>query len=135
MHVPTHNFGSVGENIDEIQKRVIDALFHVRDADGPSEFLVSIFLPEAQCHLLVSIDPETDHRCRLQVLSQTVEGARVVDQFTAKEYEQAVRYVRHILLEFDRQRTVSNLVITTDGRRVRDVSSLVDQHETASTGE
>ena len=135
MHIPTHNFGSVGENIDEIQKRVIDALFHVTDADGPSELLVSIFLPEAQCHLLVSVDPETSHRCRLQVLSQAVDGARVIDQFTAKEYEQAVRYVKHILLEFDRQRTVSNLVITTDGRRVRDALSLVEQHETANTDE
>lgn len=132
MHVPTHNFAGVEGNVEEVQKRVIDALFHVRDSNGPSAFVVSVFLPEAQCHLLVALDAEEPHRCRLTVVSRDVEGARVLRRLEAREYEEAVRYVTHIVREFDRRRPVSNLVVTTDGRRVRDVVSLVHQHEAAA---
>lgn len=128
MHVPTHNYAGIDGNLEEILHRVIDALFHVRDADGPSAFVVSVFLPEAQCHLLCAIDEETPHRCTLTVVSQSVEGGDVVTQRTANEYEQAVQYVRHILLEFDRQKQISNLLVTTDGRRVRGVLSQTRQH-------
>lgn len=135
MHVPTHNFGEVEERIEEIQKRIVDALFHVRDSDGPSALVVSVFLPEAQCHLLVALDAEAPHRCRLTFLSRTVDEVRVVERVTAKEYEQAVQYVKHVVLEFDRRRTVSNLLVTTDGRRVKDVMSLAHQRDATDAGE
>jgi len=127
MHVPTHSFGEVDPNIEEIQKRVIDSLFHVRDSDGSSAFVVSIFLPESQCHVLVALNEENPAECALTVVGQTVNESSIKKQCSADEYEQAVSYVKHILLEFDRRRTVSNVVITTDGLRVKDVSGLVHQ--------
>lgn len=135
MHVPTHNFGEVSSRIEEIQKRVIDALFHVRDADGPSGLVVSVFLPEAQCHALVELDDEDEDRCRLTIVSRTVEAAGVKEHITADDYEAAVQYVKHLLLEFDERRTVSNVVVTTDGRRVKDVRGLAREHESTSPGE
>lgn len=134
MDVTTHSFGSIAGNLAEIQRRVIDALFHVRGSAGPSAFVASVFLPEAQCHVLVAIDPEARHRCEVIVVSRSVDGARVIDRRTADEYEQAVQYVRHILLEFDRRRTVSNLVVTTEEGRVRDVRDLADRQAPSSDG-
>lgn len=129
MHVPTHNFSSIGENIDEIRKRVIDALFHVRDTDGASALLVSVFFPEAQCHLLVELDPDDPHRCQLTVAKQTPEEATVIDSVDARDYDRAVEYLLSILEGFDAERSVSNLVVTTDGRRIQDVTGLIYRPE------
>jgi len=125
MHVPTYNFTEVADNIDEIQKRFIDALFHVRDTEGASALLVSVFLPDAQCHVLVELDPDEPHRCHLTVVNHTPEEATVTEEITAEEYEEAVQYVKQIATTFDDRRPVSNVVITTDGRRVRDVTGLL----------
>lgn len=125
MHVRTHNFSSIAGNLDEIQKRVIDALFHVRDTEGASAVLVSVFLPEAQCHVLVELDSEDPARCQLTVAKQTPAEATVIDRVDARDYERAVEYVTHILQGFEDRRAVSNLVVTTDGRRVQDVTSLI----------
>lgn len=126
MHVPTYNFTDIEASIDEIEARVVDALFHVRDTDGEA-VLVSVFLPDAQGHVLVGIDPDVPHRCHLTVVESTPEDASVVERVTAYEFEQAVRYVTHIVVAFDQRRTVSNLVVTTDDDRVGDVvSSLAD---------
>jgi len=125
MHVRTHNFSSIDGNVDEIQKRVIDALFHVRDTEGASAVLVSVFLPEAQCHVLVELGSEDSARCQLTVAKQTPAEASVIDRVDARDYERAVEYVTHILRGFEDRRSVSNLVVTTDGRRVQDVTGLV----------
>lgn len=127
MHVRTYNFAEVAANIREIQERIIDALFHVRDSEGVSSLLVSVFLPDGQCHLLVDVDRETGHQCRVTIVKQTPEAAEVTRRLPTKDFDETVHYLEHIVLEFDRRRPVSNLVVTTDGRRVRDVTSRLDR--------
>jgi hypothetical protein len=123
MHVHTFNFTEFEGGIRELLERTVDALVHVRDTDGASALVVSVFLPDAQCHLLFELDDAAPGYCDLTVVEQNPEDAVVLQELPAKKYDEALGYVRHIVETFLERRSVSNVLVSTDGRRVQDVRS------------
>lgn len=130
MHVHTFNFTEFDGGIRELLERTIDALFHVRDTDGVSSLVVSVFLPDGQCHVLVELDDDEPHRCHLTVVEQNPETAKVLREVNAKEYDEAISYIRHIVETFLDRRPVSNVLVSTDGRRIQDVTSKLGRRAT-----
>lgn len=130
MHVHTFNFTEFDGGIRELLERTIDALFHVRDTEGASSLVVSVFLPDGQCHVLVELDDDEPHRCHLTVVEQNPETAKVLREISAKEYDEAIGYIRHIVETFLDRRPVSNVLVSTDGRRIQDVTSKLGRKAT-----
>ena len=58
-----------------------------------------------------------------RALEQNPEDAVVLQELPAKKYDEALGYVRHIVETFLERRSVSNVLVSTDGRRVQDVRS------------
>lgn len=127
MHVHTFNFTEFDGGIRELLERVVDALVHVRDTDGASSLVVTVFLPDARCHVLLELDADTPGRSHLTVVEQNPETAGVLADLTTTGYDEAVGYVRHIVETFLDRRPVSNVIVSTDGRRVQDVRSTLDR--------
>lgn len=123
MHVHTFNFTEFDGGIRELLERVVDALVHVRDTEGASALVVSVFLPDGQCHVLVELDEASPGYCDLTIVEQNPETAEVLRELPGKEYGEAVGYVRHIVETFLDRRAISNVLVSTDGRRVQDVRS------------
>lgn len=127
MHVHTFNFTEFEGGTRELLERTVDALVHVRDTDGVSALVVSVFLPDAQCHLLLELDDTAPGYCDLTVVEQSPEDAAVLRELPEKEYDETMSYVRHIVETFLERRPVSNVLVSTDGRRVHDVRSKLER--------
>lgn len=127
MHVHTFNFSEFGGGVRELLERVIDALFHVRSTDGCAALVVSLFLPDAQCHVLVELDDTDPDYCDVTIVEQSPETVEVLRELSGKEYDETVGYIRHIVEAFLDRTDVSNVLVTTDGRRIQDVTSKLGQ--------
>jgi hypothetical protein len=125
MDETTYTFTDINDALSDIQMRMIDALIRAREeeADG---LLVSVFLPQGQCHLLAERHAAEEHLFSLTIVTDRPEGAEVTTRLTRIELEPTVRYIKHVAKTFESRRSVSNLVVTTDSRRIEDVTARLE---------